>query len=191
MSFPRYSRVSLTILVLVGLTLAAAGCGGDSYSDGARTEASAEPAGDQVGTSDGATAPDFVLPTLDGASVSLGETAGQVRLIDFWATWCVPCREEIPMLNELQATYGDRGFRVLGISDEEAGLIRDFVKENGVEYTNLVGTEEVTEAYGVLGLPAAYLLDREGRVVDSFLGPKPKKVLIEKIETLLEAGPAT
>jgi peroxiredoxin len=95
------------------------------------------------------------------------------------------------MLNELQATYGDRGFRVFGISDEEAGLIREFVKENGVEYTNLVGTEEVVEAYGVLGLPAAYLLDREGRVVDSFLGPKPKKVLVEKIEMLLEAGPAT
>ncbi len=57
-------------------------------------------------------APDFTLATVNGESFKLSESSGQVRLIDFWATWCAPCREEIPMLNELQATYGDRGFRI-------------------------------------------------------------------------------
>ena len=137
------------------------------------------------------TAPDFTLEALDGREVRLSDSSGKVRLIDFWATWCAPCREEIPMLNELQASYGERGFQILAISDEEEQLIREFVEEHGVEYTNLIGTEEVAEAYGVLGLPAAYLLDGEGRVVESFIGPKPRSVLAKKIEALLDGAPAT
>ena len=95
------------------------------------------------------------------------------------------------MLNELQASYGPQGFQILAISDEEADVIRDFVKDHEVEYLNLVGTEEVVEAFGVLGLPAAYLVDGEGRVVESFLGPKPRRVLVEKIESLLAAQAAS
>jgi thiol-disulfide isomerase/thioredoxin len=139
----------------------------------------------------GPTALDFTLNDLQGEQVQLSDSAGQVRLIDFWATWCAPCREEVPMLNELQASYGPQGFQILAISDEEADVIRDFVKDHEVEYLNLLGTEEVVEAFGVLGLPAAYLVDGEGRVVESFLGPKPRRVLVEKIESLLAAQPAT
>ena len=94
------------------------------------------------------------------------------------------------MLNELQASYGERGFQIVAIAEEEQKVIQDFVEEYGVEYLNLVGTEDVSEAYGVLGLPAAYLLDAEGRVVDTFLGPKPRRVLVKKIEALLDQGPA-
>ena len=90
------------------------------------------------------------------------------------------------MLNDLQATFGDRGLEILAISDEDLDVIREFVDEYDVRYTNLVGTVDVAETYGVLGLPAAYLLDREGRIVESFIGPKPRRVLTELIESLLE-----
>jgi peroxiredoxin len=140
-----------------------------------------------AGTSSGERlAPDFSLEDLEGKTVSLSDSSGQVRLIDFWATWCAPCREEIPMLNELHGNYADRGLRILAISDESVELIREFVAENGVTYTNLVGTEEVVEEYGALGLPTAYLVDRDGRIVEYFFGPKPRKQLEAKIRELLE-----
>jgi len=144
-----------------------------------------------AGDDDGRTAPDFTLADLSGHEVRLSDFAGQVVLVDFWATWCAPCREEVPMLNQLHTTFGDRGFTVLAISDEDVGAIREFVDDHDVVYPNLVGTTEVSERFGVLGLPTGYLLDAEGKIVESFLGPKPSKILIAKIEALLEAVPAT
>jgi len=166
----------------VTLLLLATACSGGSSGEGFAAS---------TGEAGAAVAFDFALDTLDGREVRLSDSAGKVRLIDFWATWCVPCREEIPMLNELQASYADRGFEVLAISDEDAGIIREFVDEHGVEYLNLVGSEEVSQAYGVLGLPAAFLVDGEGQVIDTFLGPKPRRVLVKKIEALLEPTPST
>ena len=180
---------ALSVPVLLLLTAA---CGGAASGEGYSAQvASAEPTAANGNTDSAVSAPEFVLTAVDGAEVRLSDSTGQIRLIDFWATWCAPCREEVPMLNELQESYGDRGFQVVAISEEEADVIRDFVDEFGVEYLNLVGTEEVSEAYGVLGLPAAYLLDGEGRVIKSFIGPKPRRVLVEKIESLLTAPPAT
>jgi thiol-disulfide isomerase/thioredoxin len=169
----------------------AVACGGTAPEGGFSTAPGAGSAGAGDGAS--AIAPDFTLETLGGEDVRLADSAGQIRLIDFWATWCAPCREEIPMLNELQAEYGERGFRVLAIADPEDDLdaVREFVEQHGVEYLNLIGTEAVTEAYEVPGLPTAFLVDREGRIVDSFFGAKPRRVLVKKIEALLEAAPAT
>jgi thiol-disulfide isomerase/thioredoxin len=188
------SSAWVAVLAASGLLLLVAGCGGGvsdqhpvAEADGPASDPGAEPdAGPPM-------AFDFTLDTLSGDAFRLSDGSGRVRLIDFWATWCAPCREEIPMLNELQASYGDRGFQVLAISDpdEDVGVIREFVKEHKVEYLNLVGTEEVNEAYHVLGLPAAYLVDGEGRVVDSFMGPKPRRVLVKKIEALLDGAPTT
>jgi thiol-disulfide isomerase/thioredoxin len=136
-------------------------------------------------------APDFTARTLEGEPFRLSETGGRVRLIDFWATWCAPCREEVPLLNELEETYGSHGFLVLAITEEDAEDVREFVEEHGVRYTNLVGAAEVAESYRVLGLPSAYLLDPDGKIVDSWIGPKPREVLIRKIRTLLGEPSAT
>jgi len=194
MGAKRRSSAWLAALAAMGLALLAGGCGGGV--SGQRLAAESDAAGPDPSAAAEAGPPmafDFTLDTLSGDSFRLSDATGQVRLIDFWATWCAPCREEIPMLNELQASYGERGFKVLAISDpeEEVGLIREFVEQHEVEYLNLVGTEEVNEAYHVLGLPAAYLVDGEGRVVDSFMGPKPRRVLVEKIEAWLEGAPTT
>ncbi len=110
-------------------------------------------------------------------------------MIDFWATWCPPCRDEIPMLNELADTYGDDGLTILAISDESSEVLGKFAEEYQVRYTNLVDTEGVYERYVVLGLPTAFLIDGEGRIVKSFLGPKPRKVLEAKIREMLELPP--
>ena len=136
-----------------------------------------------------ATAHDFTLKKVSGESVSLSDWAGQVRLIDFWATWCAPCREEIPWLKELQRTYGDEGFTILAISDENAEIIRKFVEENEITYVNLVDPGEATSRYSVISLPAAFLVDRDGNLVEEFRGTKPKKILEAKVRELLGLPP--
>jgi thiol-disulfide isomerase/thioredoxin len=190
MESKRRLSVSLAALAAVGLLVCLIGCGGEASGRAFVADVGADTAGSPTASNgDAVIAPDFALESLGGEQVRLSDSSGKVRLIDFWATWCAPCREEIPMLNELQASYGERGFQILAIADEEQDVIRDFVEEYGVEYLNLVGTEDVSAAYGVLGLPAAYLLDGEGRVIETFLGPKPRSVLVKKIEALL--GPAS
>jgi thiol-disulfide isomerase/thioredoxin len=159
------------------LTLAAA-CGGPAGSHDAKAQADAA-------------APDFELADLGGAKVRLSDSAGSVRLIDFWATWCAPCREEIPMLKELHEEYADAGLTILAISDEEADIVAPFAEEHGITYTNLVDGFEVFSEYGALGLPTAYLVDADGKIVEEYFGPKPREVLERRIRELLELPPRT
>jgi len=132
-----------------------------------------------------AVAHDFTLQNLDGESKSLSDWAGQVLLIDFWATWCAPCREEIPWLKELQQNYEDDGFTLVAISDENAEIVRKFVEERGITYVNLVDPGEATQSYGVVSLPTAFLVDREGNIAEEFRGVKPQKILEARLRELL------
>jgi thiol-disulfide isomerase/thioredoxin len=125
--------------------------------------------------------------------VHLSAYAGQVRLVDFWATWCAPCREEVPMFKDLHAQYGPRGFALLAISldeDEEGReAVRTFVREHGIPYANLIADDEVEKAFGpIVGVPMAFLVDREGRIVETWVGAKPREVLERRIQDLLGAG---
>jgi peroxiredoxin len=169
---------------LAFLLLACAACGG-SPEPSATGDASPGPTGFAARPTE---APEFRLARVDGGEVALSDTDGKVRLIDFWATWCSPCVEEIPMLQELHAKYRDQGFEILAIAEEEAEILEEFVRDHGIEYTNLVGTADVASSYRVLGLPSAFLVDREGRIVESWQGPKPAAVLEAKVRDLLTAG---
>jgi peroxiredoxin len=136
----------------------------------------------------GKIAPDFRLPDVDGNPVSLSDYDGRVRLVDFWATWCAPCREEVPMFKEFHEQYGPRGFTLLAISmDDDESLVQEFVAEYDIPYPNLLGDEEVERTFGpIVGYPMAFLLDRDGKIVERFVGAKPREVLEGKILELLE-----
>lgn len=188
MSCKRFVGGSVLTLFAAVLLLAPVGCGSPSPEPGAEA-AGAGP----VSIGEGDPAPAFTLEDLEGNPVHLADSTGQVRLLDFWATWCAPCREEIPMLNELHEKFSDQGLLILAISDidEDAAVVGPFVEEHGVVYGNLLGSEEVMSTYKVLGLPTAYLIDREGRIVKKFFGPKPPRILEGEIVKLLEGSPAT
>ena len=93
------------------------------------------------------------------------------------------------MLNELHAEYREQGLTILAISDEDAETVAPFAAEHEVSYTSLVGGDETFAEYGALGLPTAYLVDGEGRIIETYFGPKPRRVLENKIRELLELPP--
>lgn len=94
------------------------------------------------------------------------------------------------MLNELHRQYGEAGLSILALSDEDAAIIQEFASETRMAYTNLVDASTVAERYGVLGLPTAFLVDREGKIVETFFGAKPRAALERQIRTLLGLEPA-
>ena len=114
-----------------------------------------------------AAAPTFQLTALDGQSLTLSALRGKVVLIDFWATWCGPCRDEVPKLVELQRAYGPRGVQLVGISmDDDADKVKAFYRELHMNYPVAIGEAALGERFGgVLGLPVKFLVDKQGRLV--------------------------
>jgi len=112
----------------------------------------------------------------DGAATSLGRFQGKVMVVNFWATWCAPCRQEMPAFARLQAKWAERGVQFVGLSSEEPGLVERFAGDLHLNYPVWVGGDEVGELARRLGnhlgvLPFTVLLDRQGRVVDRKVGP--------------------
>jgi peroxiredoxin len=132
-------------------------------------------------------APDFTLADLQGRKLNLADHKGKVILLDFWATWCVPCQREIPRFIEWQKKYGNQGFQVIGISmDDDENAARKFVKRYKLNYPVAMGTEKLAESYGgVLGLPANLIIDREGQVVAKHVGETDLTALEAEIKSQL------
>lgn len=133
-------------------------------------------------------APEFKLARLDGGQLALSSYRGQVVLLDFWATWCVPCREETPHFVELQKKYGDRGFQIIGVSmDDSPDPVRAFYQQFHMNYPVVMGTADVGSAYGgVLGLPIAFLIDRDGRIYAKHMGATDAAVFDHDVHALLQ-----
>ena len=117
-------------------------------------------------------APDFTLNTLDGGEMTLSKLKGKVVLLDFWATWCPPCREAIPHLINLQKTYQEKGVEVIGMNVDKGDVetVRRFVKSMDIPYPITLTPEEVSRNYGVTGIPTTILIDKEGRIRQKLLG---------------------
>lgn len=125
--------------------------------------------------------------TLEGKTASLSDYKGKVVLVDFWATWCDPCKEEIPELMKLQNTFGSKGFVILGVSmDEETEAVAPFAKAAKINYPVILnGSERPPESWVVPGLPTSYLIDRDGKILQRQFGSKSLKKLTPDVEAAL------
>jgi cytochrome c biogenesis protein CcmG/thiol:disulfide interchange protein DsbE len=132
---------------------------------------------------------DFTMKDVTGADVSLQSFKGKVILLDFWATWCGPCKVEIPHFIEFQKEYGAKGLQVVGISvDDPVDKLAPYVKDMGMNYTVLqgLGHDEVQDAYGpILGIPVSVMISRDGRVCATHTGLTSKDVFEQEIKALL------
>ena len=137
-------------------------------------------------------APDFRLVTLDGAPISRDSLRGQVVLLNFWATWCPPCRIEMPGFQDVYDAHRDDGFIVLGVSTDAAGRgpVRDFLREQGITYPVAMASGEIVRSYGgARVLPTSFLIDREGRVRHEVRGYFSEVALRQAVGRLLEEAP--
>jgi len=138
-------------------------------------------------------APDFELQTLDGKNLKLSDLRGKAVLLNFWATYCGPCKIEMPWFVELQKEYGPQGFQIVGVAMDDASNedIAKFAKEMGVNYPILLGTESVGQSYGgVNALPTTFFLDRDGKLIAREFGLQSRSVFVDHIKKALSQGQA-
>ncbi len=141
----------------------------------------------------GAVAPEFDLPVLDanGKTLKLSDLKGKAVVLNFWATYCVPCKSEMPWLAGLQKQYGAQGLQILGVmkDGDREKIASEFTKKMGVNYPILVGTEKVEDVYGgISGLPTTFFIDRSGKVVARRLGQLNENQAVEDIKKSLGQG---
>jgi len=118
-------------------------------------------------------APDFTLQDINGNEVTLSDFKGKVVVLNFWATWCPPCRKEIPVFIELYKKYKDEGLVIIGISLDREGkrVLIPFVKKFGINYPVLIGTKKVVDAYGgIRGIPTTFIIDKKGKIRKKHIG---------------------
>ncbi len=130
----------------------------------------------------------FSLPNLDGKEIRITDYIGKVVVVDFWATWCGPCRMEIPDFIQLQTELGSKGFAMLGVSLDQAGpaVVRRFVSDNGINYPIVMGDEDVVQKYGNIEIiPTTFIIDKKGIIRAHFMGLRPKEVFEAEVKKLL------
>ena len=138
-------------------------------------------------------APDFSLESLDGKSIRLSDLRGKAVLLNFWATWCGPCKIEMPWFVDLQNQYGAQGLQIVGVAMDDASKedIAKFAKDMGVNYPVLIGKDSVGDEYGgVNALPQSFLIARDGKVVDKIVGLRGKSEIEDAIKKALNTRPA-
>src|SRR5271157_424125 len=138
-------------------------------------------------------APDFSLQSLDGKTMRLSDFRGKAVLLNFWATWCGPCKIEMPWFVDFQNQYGSQGLQIVGVAMDDASKedIGKFAKDLGVNYPILIGKESVGDQYGgVPALPETFLIGRDGKIIDKIIGLKGKADIEESIRKALDTQPA-
>jgi len=139
------------------------------------------------GGAEGTQAPDFELVSDAGKTVRLADFKGKVVILDFWATWCPPCRKEIPGFVQIQSQYKDKGVEVVGVSlDQGWEPVRPFMKAQRINYPVLLGDMGVVRSYGnITSIPTTFVIDREGVIRARHVGYAPPQFFTSAIEPLL------
>jgi thiol-disulfide isomerase/thioredoxin len=138
-------------------------------------------------------APDFTLESLDGKNMRLSDFRGKAVLLNFWATWCGPCKIEMPWFVDFQKEYGSQGLQIVGVAMDDSSKedIAKFAKDMGVNYPVLLGKEAVGDEYGgVPALPESFFIGRDGKIVDKIIGLKGKAEIEDSIKRALDTSPA-
>jgi len=158
--------------VLVGIAIA---------TDQPRVRAVLQPASERK------PAPEFALKDSSDNTVSLKDYRGKVILLDFWATWCGGCKEEIPWFSEFERKYGAKGFIVVGVSlDEDRWkVVKPFVKKADVPYRIILGDDATAKKYGIENMPDAFLIDRQGRIAAKYVGLVDKDDVESNVRAML------
>jgi len=198
-----HKRTPWLVVVLAALAVTALSLSGCGRREGSpSTEEHASPGTEvpsvsevrsDTGTARGQYPPAFTLQDLDGNNVALDDFEGKVVVLDLWATWCPPCRQEIPFLVSLYEEFKDQGLVVVGIGLDQggAGALRPFVEANRVVYPILVGDRSIQAAYGVTGIPTTFIIGRDGRIAAKQVGYHPSMAegMRAEIEKLLAEEP--
>lgn len=133
-------------------------------------------------------APDFTLPDLEGNSLTLSDFKGRVIILNFWATWCPPCRKEIPDFVELYEKYKDEGLLIIGVNLDrgDSRTVKQFSKNYKINYPIVLGNVNVTQDYGgIRGIPTTFVIDRKGNIKKKYVGYRPKATFEEAVKRLL------
>ena len=177
--------VVLTVAVLIGLTFYA-----DHVTRYPRKASLSTPAS----TTMGKPAPELTLKEIDGKEVALNDLKGKIVFVNFWATWCGPCQDEIPSLIDLQNKYASKGFTVVGIAmDDDGSMVAPFVARElydvhgqklHINYPVLLGNDEASDKFGgIIGYPTSFLVSRSGQLLTKFQGPPDFDVVAKAIES--------
>jgi len=182
----RYLKLSWFLLALCSL-LFLVGCEQDQQPAPAVAPAGSGP---EVGVDVGAQAPDFTLTDLQGQKVKLSQFRGQVVLVNFWATWCPPCREEMPSMEGLHRKFKDQGLVLLALNADEDGApaVKNFLKGKNYTFPILLDTAaDVQNLYQVFRFPETFIIDRNGNIVDHVIGARNwmSGTLVKRINFLL------
>ena len=143
----------------------------------------------------GSAAPDFSLPSIETASaVTLSDLRGQVVLVNFWATWCKPCEDEMPAMERLYQRLRPEGFELLAISvGEEVSVVAEFCERLGITFPVLLDADKsVAGEWQTFAFPESLLVDRDGKILERYVGPRDwdAPAYVARLRRLLQAGPA-
>jgi peroxiredoxin len=132
-------------------------------------------------------APELGLQDSVGKRANLKDYRGKVVVLDFWATWCHGCKEEIPWFSEFQRKYGDEGLSVIGVSLDEDGwkVVKPFIETEAIPYRIVLGNDAIAKAYGIGNMPDTFLIDRDGRVAAIYVGMVDRIGIEKNIQNLL------